>query len=110
MTATANQALRRTATAVAELGVVRPLRATPMNRKTNVMLGLAVLAPLLYIASIGPVAYAHIRLGWFSEGALDAVYAPLRLIPNTRVTAALMKSYIELWLGPGDCGGTGPGG
>ena len=80
------------------------------RRKLLGSLTLALTAPLLYLGSIGPVAYAHVRLGWFPDHALNALYAPLRFLPDTQLIATPMKSYIELWLGPADCGGTGPGG
>jgi hypothetical protein len=67
-------------------------------------------AVMLYISSIGPASYAYYRLGWFSSHQIEVAYAPIKLIPKYRIFTAPMSRYIELWLGPGDCAGTGTGG
>lgn len=74
-----------------------------------VILG-TVIVPVLYLLSAGPVAYAEYRLGWVSHSTADALFSPLRRIPNSKLIGVPFTWYIELWLRPGDCGGTGTGG
>lgn len=80
-----------------------------MNKATKIALLTCVLVPVLYLFSTGPVAYAEFRLGWVSDRAAERFYAPLRYLPNSKLIGVPFTWWIDLWLGPGDCAGTGTG-
>ncbi len=79
---------------------------SPVMKRTQNVIVLTLLGIALYIASFGPVGYAHVRFGLFNDSFFTTFYSPLSLIPSGE---PLLKSYLEFWLGSGDCG-TGKGG
>ena len=81
-----------------------------MNKAAKAVILGVVIAPAVYLLSAGPVAYAEYRLGWVSHSTADALYSPLRYLPKSKLIGVPFTWWIELWLGPGDCGGTGTGG
>ena len=85
------------------------MQRTVRHRITRSVLAV-VGALLVYVLAIGPLGYAQYRLGRPVGRVAETFYAPLKLLPKPRLLAAAFNWYVELWLGPGDCGGAGPGG
>lgn len=58
-----------------------------------------VALPLMYVLSIGPVAYLAHKLGMYSaaSGLAQAFYAPVIWLHDHTVCKAPLESYLDWW-------------
>ena len=80
-----------------------------MSRISGSILTWGIVALAVYILLLGPLVLAASH-GRIPESVLEVIYAPLYYLPESPMIQVPLNGYVDLWIGPGDCGGTGDGG
>lgn len=69
-----------------------------MSQQVKPLAAFALLLPLIYVLSIGPVAMLCTRYNWDSD-LPEKIYAPVFWLHEHTALKKPLEYYVELWIG-----------